>query len=94
MLPVDSMYHILSHEAIEAYRERLTPTILIPMHYRHPDLERTPDKPDDLGGIEGWLEGQPNVRHLDGDALALTDRGLPDRPEIVVFEHSPRVRAP
>ena len=94
MLPIDSQYHILKHDEIEAYRARLTPQVLIPMHYRHPDLEPEPDSPDDLGQIDGWLKGQDNVRRLESHVWRVARSDLPDRPEIVVFEHSPRVKPP
>ncbi len=94
MLPIDSLYHILKHDEIEAYRAKLTPQVLIPMHYRHPDLEPEPDSPDDLGEIDGWLKGQDNVRRLDTHIWRVAPSDLPDKPEIVVFAHSPKVKPP
>jgi L-ascorbate metabolism protein UlaG (beta-lactamase superfamily) len=94
MLPIDSLYHILNHDEIETYRAKLTPRVLIPMHYRHPDLEPEPDSPDDLGGIDSWLRNQQNVRRLATHVWRFARSDLADRPEIVVFEHSPRVKPP
>ena len=94
MLPIDSLYHILKRDEIEAYRERLSPRVLIPMHYRHPDLETEPDSPDDLGEINGWLKGQDDVRRLETHVWRVARSDLPDAMEIVVFEHSPRVKPP
>ena len=93
-LPVDSEYHILAHDEIEAYRSRLAPSVLIPMHYRHSDLESDPDSPDDLGGIDGWLKGRENVLRLDSHIRQIDRGALPDGPQILVFEHSPAVRPP
>jgi L-ascorbate metabolism protein UlaG (beta-lactamase superfamily) len=94
MLPIDSLYHILKRDEIEAYREKLTPQVLIPMHYRHPDLETEADSPDDLGEIDGWLKGRDNVRRLDTHVWRVAPSDLPDKPEIVVFAHSPKVKPP
>jgi L-ascorbate metabolism protein UlaG (beta-lactamase superfamily) len=94
MLPIDSLYHILKHEEIETYRAKLTPQVLVPMHYRHPDLEPDPDAPDDLGEIEGWLKEQDNVRRLGTHVWGVARSDLPDTPAVVVFEHSPKVKPP
>ena len=94
LLPVDSEYHLLAHDEIEAYRSRLAPSVLIPMHYRHSDLESDPDSPDDLGGIDGWLKGRQNVLRLDSHIRQIDRGALPDVPLILVFEHSPAVRPP
>lgn len=92
MLPIDSLYHILKRDEIETYRERLTPRVLIPMHYRHPDLEAEPDSPDDLGEIDGWLKDQDNIRRLGTHVWRIGPSDLSEATEIVVFEHSPRVK--
>src|SRR2546430_6011820 len=54
MIPIDSQFHILKADEIVAIRRQLSPSILIPMHYRHADLETNPGKPELLGGIEDW----------------------------------------
>jgi len=64
MLQIDSDYHILAQEEIEAFRDRPAPAILVPMHCRHPDLEVDPDGPEDLGEIDGLLDEQNSVRRL------------------------------
>lgn len=94
MLPIDSLYHLLKHDEIEAYRAKLTPQVLVPMHYRHADLEIDPDSPDDLGKIDGWLKGQAGVRRLGTHVWRVARSDPPDMPEIVVFEHSPKVKPP
>jgi L-ascorbate metabolism protein UlaG (beta-lactamase superfamily) len=48
MIPIDSQFHILKPNEITAIRNRLSPAVLIPMHYRHADLEMSPDKPEQL----------------------------------------------
>ena len=49
MMPIDSQFHILKADEIAAIRGRLSPPILIPMHYRHDDLETNPNRPEQLG---------------------------------------------
>lgn len=89
MVPADALEHILKNRDIEAIVEALEPRVVVPMHYRLPDLESDPDSPDDLGEIGPWLAGQKNVLHLG------THRWDPvlgtDGPRIVVFEPSPAV---
>src|SRR5439155_22774799 len=48
MIPIDPQFHILKADQIAAIRGRLSPAVLIPMHYRHDDLERSPEKPEQL----------------------------------------------
>jgi L-ascorbate metabolism protein UlaG (beta-lactamase superfamily) len=94
MLPIDSDYHILERDEIEAFRETLTPALLIPMHYRHPDLEIEADSPDDLGELDPWLETEKHVRQLGSHTMTLSRADLPTTPQVLVFEHSPRVVPP
>jgi len=63
MIPIDNEYHILKHNEIQTIITRLHPKIIIPMHYRIPDLEEE-NKPDDLGEIEPYLQSLPNVIRL------------------------------
>jgi len=94
MIPVDDLEHILTHEAVEVYRERLDPAFVIPMHYRHPDLEVDPDSPSALGGIGGWLSRQQHVRRLGTNiwTVPTVDRDAPQT--VVAFDHSPLVVRP
>jgi len=94
MIPIDSQFHILKADQIAAIRSKLSPPILIPMHYRHADLETNPDKPEQLGGIEDWAKGEANVRYLASSQQTLSFATLPRKPEVLVFKHSPLVRPP
>jgi hypothetical protein len=94
MIPIDSQFHILQADQIAAIRRKLSPPILIPMHYRHADLETNPGKPEQLGGIEDWAKGETNVRFLASSQQTLSFSELPQRPEVVIFKHSPLVTAP
>ena len=94
MIPIDSQFHILKADQIAAIRSKLSPPILIPMHYRHADLETNPEKPEQLGGIEDWAKGEANVRYLASSQQTLSFSELPKKPEVVIFKHSPLVPAP
>src|SRR5437762_2261489 len=94
MIPIDSQFHILKADQIATIRSKLSPSILIPMHYRHDDLETHPDKPEQLGGIEEWAKGEANVRYLASHKQELSFATLPKKPEVLIFKHSPLVKAP
>jgi L-ascorbate metabolism protein UlaG (beta-lactamase superfamily) len=91
MLPIDAKYHILKEAEINAIRQALQPHILIPMHYRLPDLEPRPDTPEGLGEIDPWLVGQRNVIRLDNNLASFTASSFLPAQLIVVFPHSDKV---
>jgi L-ascorbate metabolism protein UlaG (beta-lactamase superfamily) len=94
MMPIDSQFHVLKADQIATIRSKLSARILIPMHYRHADLETNPNKPDLLGGIEEWAKGETTARYLPSNQLKLSFLELPKEPEVVIFKHSPLVTAP
>lgn len=94
MMPIDASYHILQEHEIQTILRQLKPSILVPMHYRIPDLEPVEGEPDDLGGIDGWLVGKSNVRRLGRHQLTLSVDELPIDLEILVFDHSPALQRP
>src|SRR5439155_23094683 len=94
MIPIDSQFHILKADQIAVIRGKLSPRLLIPMHYRHDDLELSSKKPELLGGIDEWAKGESNVRYLASSKLDLSSNALPNNPEVLIFKHSPFVKAP
>lgn len=90
MTPLDGHDHILKRSEVRAIRDVLKPSIVIPMHYRHPELEQ-PGSPKDLGDLEPALKGEPRVDRLQSNRLRLTRDGLPREEEILVLRHSPLV---
>ncbi len=94
MIPIDSQFHILKADQIAAIRAQLTPTVLIPMHYRHDDLETSPDKPEQLGGIDEWTKRESSVKYLASNRAEFFLSTLPTKPEVIIFKHSPLVKAP
>ena len=92
MIPIDSQFHILKADQVAEIRSQLSPRILIPMHYRHDDLELNPKKPELLGGIDDWAKPQSNVRYLTSNKEEVSLGTLPVKSEIVIFKHSPFVK--
>ena len=90
MLPIDGEYHILSQRAIEDAIRALRPRVVVPMHYRIPELEPG-DGPDTLGPIDPWLEGRSNVTRVDGNVVRLDMNSLPAAPSIFVFRPHPSI---
>ena len=66
MLPIDAKHHLLKEPEIQAIRRALHPRLLIPMHYRLPDLEPSPDTPEGLGEINPWLAGRRTASRAGG----------------------------
>lgn len=94
MLPIDAKHHILKDDEIAAIRNALHPRIVIPMHYRIPDLEPSSDRPEELGEIAPWLAGQTNVVRLESNLATFSSRSLLPAEMVVVFPHSPKVKMP
>jgi len=94
LMPIDSQFHILKADQIAAIRSRLSPPVLIPMHYRHEDLETNPSRPEQLGGIDDWAKGEANVRYLTANKQDFSFASLPKKPEVLIFKHSPLVKPP
>jgi L-ascorbate metabolism protein UlaG (beta-lactamase superfamily) len=93
-LPIDSQFHILKANQIAAIRQQLTPAVLVPMHYRHDDLELVSGKPEQLGSVDGWAKDESNVRYLPTHQQNFSVDRLPKKPEVLVFKHSPLVTPP
>ncbi|HMJ65886.1 MAG TPA: hypothetical protein VK615_11095, partial [Candidatus Binatia bacterium] len=72
----------------------VAPRVLIPMHYKHEDLELAPGKPEQLGGIDEWGKGEAGVRHLTTHKQEFSLGTLPKSAEVLIFKHSPLVKAP
>jgi L-ascorbate metabolism protein UlaG (beta-lactamase superfamily) len=93
MMPIDAQNHILTEPQVEDIRHSLRPRILIPMHYRIPELEQA-GSPQGLGPIDPWLSMQANVTRLNRHTETFTAETLPQTEQILVFKYSPRVPPP
>jgi L-ascorbate metabolism protein UlaG (beta-lactamase superfamily) len=94
MIPIDSQFHILKAPEIAAIRKALAPRVLIPMHYKHEDLELVPGKPEDLGSIDGWAKSETGARYLPTHRQEFSWRTLAANSQVLIFKHSPAVKAP
>ena len=94
MMPGDAVYHIISEETTQAILEALAPRLVIPMHYRLPDLEADEGSPSDLGDIAPWLEDRDGVEPVGGHVTMLRVADLPSERTFLVFKHAPYVTAP
>ena len=90
MLPIDGEYHILSQAAIEDAIRALRPRVVVPMHYRIPELEPG-DGPDTLGPIDPWLEGRGNVVRFEDNVVRFDRDRLPAELSIFVFRPHPAI---
>ena len=93
MMPADADFHILKKHEVQPILDQLSPSLIIPMHYRHADLEPE-NGPSGLGGIDGWLVDRPRVRRLSTNQLVVSQSDLPDEQEILVFRHSSLLTKP
>ena len=86
MVTVDDSCHLLSYQEVDLVVDRVNPRLVIPMHYRAPDL-----MPESCGlkGVDEWLATQPNAKHLNGHSISLTREDLPSTGEVWVFQPSP-----
>lgn len=94
MMPIDSEFHILKEHEIQTILHQLSPSLVIPMHYRLADLEPGDDDPDGLGGIDDWLKSRHDVRRLSTHQATISLEDLPSSQEILVFEHWPQLERP
>ena len=90
MVPIDDQYHILTKEALARVLEKVDARVIIPMHYRIPELEEEGSL-ETLGEIEPYLEGRSNVRRLEENRWTIRRADLPKESTYVVFPHSPLV---
>lgn len=93
MMPIDAQEHILKAAEVDAIRKALHPRVVIPMHYRLPDLESA-GSPEGLGEIGPWLATQKNVVQLKTSMAKFSVASLPRSETVMVFPHSPLVKAP
>jgi L-ascorbate metabolism protein UlaG (beta-lactamase superfamily) len=85
MIPVGGYYTIDAGGA-RAIVERLSPRIVLPMHYKTKILgDKLP-----ISGVEEFLKGWKSVTDAEGCVLKLTPGELPEGPEIVLLKYHGR----
>ncbi|NAS30325.1 hypothetical protein GTQ40_05030 [Flavobacteriaceae bacterium R38] len=91
MIPIDAQYHILKKEELKTVINQVKPRIIIPMHYKIPELEEDPEALDDLGILAPYLKGRNNVVKLETNKLTIKKEDIPLKQRYFVFKHSPLV---
>lgn len=80
MIPVGGYYTVDAYDAWEILR-RLSPRIIIPMHYKTPMLD--PKNPIDT--IDKFVSGHSNVTRLSGDTYEIDITDIPRADAIIQF---------
>jgi L-ascorbate metabolism protein UlaG (beta-lactamase superfamily) len=80
--PIDDLGHILDGPGLAGIVESLAPRVVIPMHYCRKEIQ---GEVADLGGIDAWLAGVPNVRRIDRARVDFAKRDVPNAIETWVL---------
>ena len=80
-VPVGGYYTIGPETATEVC-EKLKPKIVIPMHYRTPELSSSFDM---LKTVDAFLEGKENVERIRGPVVSIEEDKLPKERRIIVL---------
>ena len=91
LVAIDSKYHILKKDELETVLNTIGAKVVVPMHYRIPELETHANKPEDLGEIEPWLVGKQNVVRLIGNTHSFHQELFEKNYQIFVFKHDARI---
>lgn len=81
MVPVGG-HHTIDAEQAAKVAQQVGAKVVIPMHYK---TEKC-DFP--IAGVEGFLQGKPNVTRAGESTLTVTRENLPAQQQIVVLEHA------
>jgi len=90
MLPIDDEDHILKKDELKQIIQKISPGILVPMHYRLGDLEDE-GSPSNLGSIEQFVETRENVLQLGNHVKVFSKSKHSATMVTIVFQHSPIV---
>jgi L-ascorbate metabolism protein UlaG (beta-lactamase superfamily) len=82
-LPVDQSEHILTLQEVAEVAERLSPEVIIPVHYFIPDLTSPQST---LKPIDDWLKTKPRLTRISGSGIVIFSETLPTTQEVWVFE--------
>jgi L-ascorbate metabolism protein UlaG (beta-lactamase superfamily) len=83
MVTVDDSSHLLTPEEADQLITRLSPSVVIPMHYYIPKITT---EESELGGVDGWLATRKIVRQLNNSEIPLGKTELPNTREVWVFD--------
>ena len=79
MVPVDDSCHLFTFEQVERLLNALSPSVVIPMHYR---IEGLSTDSADLEGHSRWARTQSPRRALRRSSFRIDRRGLPYEREV------------
>ena len=91
MLPIDDTYHILSAVETQEILQQLNPKLVIPMHYKIEELETTPGRPKNLGGISAYFKDRKNLKRPPSNIVYLGKSDIPKKLEYLIMPHSPKI---
>ena len=83
MVTVDDSSHLLTSEEADQLIDRLSPSVVIPMHYYVPGLTTVEST---LGGPDGWLATKKSVRSLRSSEIPIDRATLPSAREVWVLD--------
>jgi L-ascorbate metabolism protein UlaG (beta-lactamase superfamily) len=83
MLPVDESEHLLTLDEVSSIIKRLSPRVVIPMHYFEPGLTCVCST---LRPIDNWLKTLPRVSMIEKERILLSRPNLPETTEVWVFK--------
>jgi L-ascorbate metabolism protein UlaG (beta-lactamase superfamily) len=81
MIPVGG-YYTIDAKTADRVVQQLSPRVVLPMHYKTKAL--SPSNP--ISGVEPFISGKKNVKHVKGDTLVLSSKNLPKETVIYVFD--------
>jgi L-ascorbate metabolism protein UlaG (beta-lactamase superfamily) len=80
LIPVGGVYTVEGQTAC-AIVQKLTPKVIVPMHFRTRDLAFN------LGPVDGFCQSFQNVIHTGQCSLNITPATLPKTPQVLVLEY-------
>ena len=83
LISVDDSCHLLNHDQVARLIAQVQPKIVVPMHYRIPDLN-----PDSITLDQPlrWLDAQPAVKRLEGHSVIISKDTLPGSTQVWFFQ--------
>jgi L-ascorbate metabolism protein UlaG (beta-lactamase superfamily) len=81
LVPVGGFFTI-DAEAATRVAQKLSPRVIVPMHYR------TEGCRFDIAGVDDFLRGRDRVERPGTSTIDLTAATLPEQPTVVVLEHA------
>jgi L-ascorbate metabolism protein UlaG (beta-lactamase superfamily) len=82
MVTVDDSCHLLTFDQVDRLIDRLSPRVVVPMHYY---IEGLTADSSTLESPEGWLATQRDVLRVRGGPQEIGGEGLPDHRQVWVF---------